>query len=165
MGIIRKESSQLSRDQLITLIGGKPTIVARRRRGAMDLLASAASEGVIFQAYRALEVCGEYSGQHQETLTRFRTAALNQVANSGSLVTPQQSWTLGLARGVVSVVDLHGSLFNRPALQALIDNILLHQSGSQARDLAPGHSSALARSIYSFMLPCTLSVITDSRDA
>ena len=83
MGAYRKGPSQPSRDQLITLIGGNPADVAPRRRCQMDaVLASAASEGVLSQVYHALEASGGSYGMDQETLSRFRAAALNQVATT-----------------------------------------------------------------------------------
>ena len=58
--------------------------------------------------------------------------------NSGSLVMPQHAWSYDLDRQVVSVVDLHTHLFNRPALRDLLGHDALYRAGDQAAGLPPG---------------------------
>ena len=61
-----------------------------------------------------------------------------QVANSGSLVMPQRAWVYELDPPVVSVVDLHTAILNRPALQPLLDYPRLKGAGGQAPNLDSG---------------------------
>ncbi len=59
-------------------------------------------------------------------------------ANQGSLVMPQQSYQLALSGNLVSVIDVHTALFNRPAMRALLDYTQLRQSGFQPKGLPDG---------------------------
>lgn len=71
--------------------------------------------------------------------TRLRELGYSpQPANRASLVMPQQSYRLKLSGSVFSIIDVHTALFNRPALQGVLDYTRIREAGAQGPGLPTG---------------------------